>query len=91
MHIQFCNFIGQESVLAILTGAITVRSILIEYKNALNATECSLSMNGFNLGGVQLIVDTVDQAMAAALKGLSSRILRNNSFYSKIYLYEMIL
>ena len=50
----------------------------MEYKNSLNATECSLSMNGFNLGGVQLIVDTVDQAMAAALKGLS-KILRHHS------------
>ena len=68
-NITFCNFIGQETLLTVLTGAVTVRSILIEYKNPVNAAECFSSMNGFNLGGVHLIVETVDQSMAAALKG----------------------
>ena len=38
-EITFCNFIGQESILPVLTGAITVRSALIEYKNSTNAME----------------------------------------------------
>lgn len=68
--ITFCNFIGQQSVIPALTGPITVRSALIEYKAASCAAECVVSMNGFSLGGVHLLVETVNSAMADTLKGM---------------------
>ena len=70
--ISFCNFIGQQSVIPALTGPIAVRSALMEYKAASSAAECAVSMNGFSLGGVHLLVEAVDSAMADALRGVYS-------------------
>ena len=68
-NIVFCNFIGQEHIVNVLIGGISVRSALIEYKSAVCAAECCTNMNGFSLGGVHLLCEMVDQSMAAALKG----------------------
>jgi hypothetical protein len=68
--ISFCNFVGQQSVIPALTGPIAVRSALMEYKAASSAAECAVCMNGFSLGGVHLLVEAVDSAMAEALRGL---------------------
>lgn len=69
--IEFCNFIGQETFVPSLTGLITVRSALIEYNAASSAAECAVNMNGFSLGGVNLMVEAIDSTIATVFKGTS--------------------
>ena len=68
--IVFCNFIGQESTYSSATGPVIVRSAILEYKLPSSTAECVTNMNAFSLGGVHLLLDAVDAAMATALKGL---------------------
>ena len=68
--IVFCNFIGQESTYSSATGPVIVRSAILEYKLPSSTAECVTNMNAFSLGGVHLLIDAVDAAMATALKGL---------------------
>ena len=72
--IEFCNFIGQETLVPSLTGLIAVRSALLEYNAASSAAECAVNMNGFSLGGLNLMVEAVDAAIATVFKGVSCRI-----------------
>jgi hypothetical protein len=69
--ISFCNFIGVASVLALPDpiGPVTVRTALLEYTSVASAAECSSSMHGFDLGGVTLVLEPIDQATMTTLKG----------------------